>query len=343
MEKRTIYLSKIMLLISAFVLVMALIAIVFGGGFFNMRNITSMGFQMAEFGFLCMAMALAMLTGGIDLSVVSNMNLASVLAAFVLTNEALISDVGSTNVVLIAVAVALLSGLAGGLFNGFVIAKIGVHSVLATIGTMMLFAGIAMVLTDGEGIVGFPSEFSFVGNGSLAGIPFPFLLMVVAFVIVGVLLKKSHWGKSLYLFGSNPVAARFSGIPIQRTTIMTFAIGGLLTGVSALILVSRTNSARVDFGETYLLQAVVVAVMGTMDPYGGSGRFSGIFISVVLLQALSSAFTRLQVTPFARGLVYGAILLLIMVAYQTLAGRKISIPTFRRPRLAEGSDTVSRE
>lgn len=337
MQTKTIYLSKIMLLISILLLVTAGIAVMFGGRFFNARNIISMGFQMGVFAFLCMAMALAMLTGGIDLSVVSNMNLAGVLAAFVLTSEGIAESVGDPNiVVLLAVGAALLSGLAGGLFNGFIIAKLGIHSVLATIGTMMLFAGIAMILTGGSGVVGFPPEFGFIGNDSVAGIPFPFLLMVVAFIVVGILLKTSRWGKSLYLFGSNPVASRFSGISNAKTTIQTFALGGFLTAISALILISRSNSARVGFGETYLLQAVVVAVMGTMDPYGGSGRFSGIFLSVVLLQMLSSAFTRLGVTPFARGLVYGSILLVIMVAYQTLAGRKISIPV---PRLAQSKST----
>lgn len=164
-----------------------------------------------------------------------------------------------------------------------------------------------------------------MGNGKLFGFPFPFLVMLAAFGVVGFLLKRSRWGRSLYLFGSNPVASRFSGINNARTTIVTYALGGVLTGMSALILISRTNSARVGYGDSYLLQAIVVAVMGTMDPYGGSGKFSGIFISVILLQFLSSAFTRLGITPFARGLVYGTILLMIIIAYETLAGRKITI------------------
>jgi simple sugar transport system permease protein len=325
MQSRTIHLSKLFLLLSAFFVVVALIFVIFGTRFYNMRNLISMGFQVGEFAFLCMAMAIAMLTGGIDLSVVANMNLAGIMAAFVLTNESLIQEAGVTSVILIAVTVALLSGFLGGIFNGLIIAKVGVHSVLTTIGTMMLFAGFGMILTGGRGVVGFPEEFSFVGNGTVAGFPFPFLVMLVAFAIVGFLLIRSRWGRSLYLFGSNPVASRFSGINNARTVIITYALGGFLTGISALIMISRTNSARVGYGESYLLQAIVVAVMGTMDPYGGSGRFSGILISVVLLQLLSSAFTRLGITPFARGLVYGTILLLIIIAYETLAGRKITL------------------
>jgi len=325
MQARTIHLSKIFLLLSAFFIVAALIYIAFGTRFYNSRNFISMGFQIGEFAFLCMAMAIAMLTGGIDLSVVSNMNLAGIFAAYVLTNEALLAGTSTVNVILLAVAVALLSGLIGGILNGLIIAKIGVHSVLATIGTMMLFAGFGMILTGGRGIVGFPDEFSFVGNGKLLGLPFPFLVVLIAFAIVGFILKRSNWGHSLYLFGSNPIASRFSGINNARTIIITYAIGGFLTGISALIMISRTNSARVGYGESYLLQAIVVAVMGTMDPRGGSGRFSGILISVILLQMLSSAFTRLGITPFARGLVYGSILLLIIIAYETLSGRKITI------------------
>jgi len=321
------------LLLGAFSIVALLIYALYGTRFYNLRNLTSMGFQVGEFAFLCMAMAIAMLTGGIDLSVVSNMNLAGILAAYVLTNEALLAGTSTLNIILLAVVVALLSGTIGGVINGLIIAKIGVHSVLATIGTMMLFAGFGMILTGGRGVVGFPQEFSFVGNGTMFGFPFPFLVMLAAFAVVGFLLMRSRWGKNLYLFGSNPIASLFSGINNARTIIITYALGGFLTGVSALIMISRTNSARVGYGESYLLQAIVVSVMGTMDPRGGSGRFSGVLISVILLQILSSAFTRLGITPFARGLVYGTILLLIIVAYETLVGRSIT--------LGKSSTTVS--
>ena len=325
MQNKTIHLTKIVLLLGAFFVISLLIFLLYGTRFYNWRNISSIMFQMSEFAFLSMAMAIAMLTGGIDLSVVSNMNLAGIFAAFILTNEALLAGSGTVSVMLLAIAVALASGLIGGLFNGLIIAKVGVHSILTTIGTMMLFAGIGMILTGGRGVVGFPEAFAFVGNGTLLGIPFPFILMVIFFLIVGFLLNRSQWGRNLYLYGSNPVASRFSGIHNARTIVVTYALGGFLTGVSALIMISRTNSARVGYGESYLLQAIVVSVMGTMDPKGGSGRFAGVFISVVLLQMLSSAFTRLGITPFARGLVYGTILLLIIIGYETVSGRKITL------------------
>ncbi len=334
MQPRTIHLTKLFLLLSAFVIVALLIYGMFGSRFYNTRNLISMGFQVGEFAFLCMAMAIAMLTGGIDLSIVSNMNLAGILAAYVLTNEALLAGTSVGTVLLLAVTVALVSGLAGGILNGLIIAKIGVHSVLTTIGTMMLFAGFGMILTGGRGVVGFPDAFSYVGNGTLLGIPFPFLLMLLFFAAVGFLLKRSRWGRSLYLYGSNPIASKFSGINNAGTIVTTYALAGLLTGISALIMISRTNSARVGYGESYLLQAIVVSVMGTMDPHGGSGRFSGILVSVILLQLLSSAFTRLGITPFARGLVYGSILLLIIIAYETLAGRSVTIGKERPPRAA---------
>jgi simple sugar transport system permease protein len=331
MKTTTLQLSKIKLLIAIFFAVLVLILLVFGTEFFAGRNLSSIAFQMGEFGFISMAMALAMLTGGIDLSVVANMNLAGIFAAFILTNEPLIAAIGTGNVVVLAVAVALLTGTAGGILNGLIISKVGVHSVLTTIGTMMLFGGIGMIVTQGEGVVGFPFAFSEIGNGDTLGIPNPFVLMVVAFLVLGFMLKRSRWGRRLYLFGANPIASLFSGIKNDRTTIQTFAVAGLLAGFSAILLISRSNSARVGYGETYLLQAILVAVMGTMDPYGGHGRLSGIFLSVVLLQTLSAAFTRLGITPFARGLVIGTVLLVAMVAYQTIAERTITVPRFLMP------------
>jgi simple sugar transport system permease protein len=272
-----------------------------------------MGFQIPEFGFLALAMTLAMLTGGIDLSIIGNMNLAGILSALILTNGDLISRFGESTIIAFAFVVALGVSFACGALNGVFIGFVRVPPILATIGTMLLYAGTGMAITGGRGVVGFPESFMVFGNSSILGIPFSFVLMLIAFVITFLFLKKSVWGKSVYLIGSNYVAALFSGIRTRRTILMTYAIGGLMCGFSALILISRVNSARVGYGNTYLLQAILVSVMGGIDPQGGSGNLLGVLISILILQSLSSSFTLFAITPYARGLIYGLMLITIMV------------------------------
>jgi len=301
------------LLFAIMILALALIGLLVGEDFFTGRNITSMGFQVAEFGFLALAMALATLSGGIDLSIIGNMNLSGVLAGLLLSNKILVANLGAGNSIVAAVAIALLASTVLGMTNGILIAIAGVPAILATIGTMMLYSGIAMAITGGQGVVGFPDEFRFVGNGNLLGFPIPLMLMLVAFAVIITALRFTGWGRSLYLFGESKVAALFSGIRNARTLIVTYTISGFLCGFSALILMSRSNSIRVGYGNTYLLQAVLVTILGGINPKGGSGRVSGVLIGILILQSLSSAFTLLRISPYARGLIYGMMLLIVMI------------------------------
>ncbi|MEN3185895.1 MAG: ABC transporter permease [Atribacterota bacterium] len=302
------------ILLAAFSLVLLVIALSLGGSFFNTRNIVSMGFQIPEFGFLALAMSLAMLTGGIDLSVIGNMNLSGILAALLLTNASLLERLGVGMVIFLAVLTALLVGLICGMLNGVLVGFIRVPPMLATIGTMLLYSGIGMAITGGRGVVGFPDAFMVFGNARLMGIPAPLLLMILVFIGVGLALERTVWGKSVYLVGSNYVAALFSGVRVTKTIVFTYLLGGFMCGVSAIVLISRVNSARVGYGDTYLLQAILVSVMGGITPDGGVGKISGVLLSILLLQSLSSTFTLFAITPYARGLIYGSMLLAIMVA-----------------------------
>lgn len=306
--------ANMTILLLAFGLVLLAIALSLGGNFFNTRNIVSMGFQIPEFGFLALAMSLAMLTGGIDLSIIGNMNLSGILAALLLTNASLLGRLGVGMVIFLAVATALLVGLLCGVLNGVLVGFVRVPPMLATIGTMLLYSGIGMAITGGRGVVGFPDAFMVFGNARFMGIPVPLLLMILVFIVIGLALERTVWGRSVYLVGSNYVAALFSGIRTTKTIVLTYLLGGLMCGVSAIVLISRVNSARIGYGDTYLLQAILVSVMGGINPEGGMGKISGVLLSILLLQSLSSTFTLFAITPYARGLIYGTMLLAIMVA-----------------------------
>lgn len=287
---------------------------ILGRQFFSLNNFQSMGYQIPEFGFLAMAMAVTMLTGGIDLSVVANANLAGIFAAFVLTRRFdFLADYSEPVIVFTACLLALLVAAIAGLFNGLLISKLSVPPILATLGTMTLFNGISMAITSGEGVVGFPEMFLGIGSGAVANIPIIFILFLIASLVVGFMLERTSTGLGVYLYGENRIAALFAGLRTENLIIRVYFLSGLLAGFASIIMISRFNSAKVGYGDTYLLQAILVSVLGGIAPEGGRGRILGVVLGIFILQALQSAFTLFAFTPYAKKLIWGSMLLLVMV------------------------------
>lgn len=282
--------------------------------FLTFRNFSSMAFQFPEFGLLSIAIMLAMLSGGIDLSVVGIANLSGIFAALIMTKLVAMEATGMTLVlgILLAVVVALLTGILAGLFNGFLISKIGITPILATLGSMELFTGLAIVITKGYSIYGFPDSFIEVGNGSLLGIPTPFIIFILYAFAFSVIMNKTTYGFKLYMMGTNEIASKFSGIKNKLITLKTYVFSGLLAASAGLILISRTNSAKADYGSSYTLQAILVVVLGGVNPNGGFGTVFGVGLAVISLQFLSSGFNILNISNFAKDFVWGALLLAVV-------------------------------
>lgn len=303
------------------IVVLVLLAIGLGSSFFSMNNMQSMMTQVAEFGLLAVAMSLAMLTGGIDLSIVATAVLAGIVGAEFLNGK--IVDLATTPpevVMAMAVAAMLVTGLACGLVNGLLIAKASIPPILATLATSIFFTGIGTVMTGGASVPVKVKEFFKLGTVTVAGIPMVFLITVVTFVVVGMMLRWTRMGRRIYLYGENAIALRFSGARHERLVILTYAIVGLICALAAMIMVSRTASARVGYGEAYLLQAILVVVLAGYDPFGGRGRISGLALSLILLQLLSSAFTIMRFGPYMKVFIWGAMLLAVMLVTRIMAG-----------------------
>jgi simple sugar transport system permease protein len=297
--------------------VFVVLGILLRGQFFSLRNFQSMAYQFPEFGFLALAMMIAMITGGIDLSVIANANLSGIVAAFILTK--MITPEMGTSDILLMIGLAIFAGLSVslmcGLMNGMLIAFIGIPAILATLGTMTFYTGIGMAITEGVGVVGFPDQFLFIGSGKVGSIPIPLLMFIIIAIILALILNKTVFGQSLYLFGANPIATLFSGINNAHITIKAYLMSGLLAGCSSIIMISRVNSAKVGYGDTYLLQAILVAVLGGVNPYGGRGKVIGVVMGIIMLQSLQNAFTLFMFTPYAKKLIWGLMLLLVMIIH----------------------------
>lgn len=283
--------------------------------FFTLDSFSSMAFQFPEFGLLAIAIMITMLTGGIDLSVVGIANFSGILAALTLS-RLIPADASGAQVALyslLAVAISLVTGIVCGLLNGFFIANIGIPPILATLGTMQLYTGIAIVITQGAAVFGFPEAITFLGNGSLWIFPVPFLIFMVFAAAFSVVLNKTSYGFKLYLMGTNPTASHFSGINNTRMLLKTYMLSGLMAAVAGFVVLARTNSAKADYGSSYTLQAILIAVLGGVNPAGGFGTVFGLILAILTLQFLSSGFNMLRFSNFSKEFIWGAVLLLVMV------------------------------
>jgi simple sugar transport system permease protein len=257
-------------------------------------------------------MMLAMITGGIDLSVVSIANFTGVVAAMILSGS-LHGEMPVGVLIILSIAAILGVAIVCGLINGILIALVGVPAILATLGTQGLFMGLAMVLTKGHSISGFPEQFMVIGNGNFIGIPISFLLFVLFSFIVSILLNRTQQGFNMFMVGTSPVVARFSGVNNSKVLIKTYIITAVLAGCASIIMISRANSMRPGYGTAYILQAILVVVLGGVDPEGGFGNIPGVIMGIVILQVTQSGLNILAFSPFFKEAMWGLALLLVMV------------------------------
>ena len=294
-----------------------LLATFFSDGLFiDIDNLQSMGGQVSELGILSIAVMLAMISGsgGIDLSVVALANLSGVIAGLVVPHF-FSPDDAPLAFTLGFVVLAVLVGALGGLVNGLLIARGRMTPILATLGTQLLYAGLAVGLTNGSAVrIGYVEELAAIGNETILSVPVPFLIFAALIALVGVLLKHSPFGIRLFLMGTNPKAARYAGIPEQRMLMLTYTVCGMLAAIAGIIIASRTSSAKWDFGTSYLMIAILTVVMAGVKPEGGYGKAICLFFSALTLQVMSSAFNLVGISSFFRDLAWGALLLLSLAS-----------------------------
>ncbi|MGA0889319.1 MAG: ABC transporter permease, partial [bacterium] len=293
------------------VVVFALMGILSPERFLSEQNLTSMAFQFPEFAILALAITLVMMTGGIDLSVVGIANLSAVVAALILTEFAGPDLPLQASLLWLgfALGASLLIGAMVGLLNGTLVAFLGLPPILATLGSGLVFTGFAIALTGGSAVMGFPEVVAWIGNSQMLGLPTPLLIFIMLAVALHFLMTRTAFGIRISMFGTNPLAALYAAVDVKGMLLKVYMLSGLFASVAGMVIMSRANSAKADYGSSYLLLSVLIAVLGGVNPYGGYGRVVGVVLAVLSMQFLSSGLNMLQVSNFARELIWGALLL----------------------------------
>ncbi|GAA0485538.1 MAG: hypothetical protein ABS61_01075 [Microbacterium sp. SCN 70-18] len=329
----------------AFAVAVALLFSMLTPRFAGIVNVQSMAFQVAEIGLFSLVIAISMYTAGIDLSIVSVGNLSALVTAqlFVATGAANADAASAAGLTVVCAAAGLLTGAVCGAINGLIITKLRVSPILATLGTMTLFNGLAVGWTSGESVYGMPASFLALGTQYLLGIPLPFVVFVVVAVVIAVVMALRPLGFRIYVLGSNAEAARFAGVPTDRVLLATYTLCGVISAIAGLVIAARSASASPDYGSSYLLLAIVIAVLGGTNPNGGHGTIVGVVVAAITLQMVSSGFNLLGLSQFTYQIVQGVILIAVMGLGFFLRGWDLRRLLDRPRRASAQSSTTSQK
>ncbi len=279
--------------------------------FLTIPNLLAVMLGLSLEAIIAVAMVHLMVSGGFDMSVGS-------VVAFTGASTAMILRSGMP--VPLAVLIGLIIGGAIGLFNGFIVAKVGINAFVTTLSSLSLFRGLTLIVTRGQNITGLPKSFKLIGQAKLFGVQTPIIIAVVLLIIGDVLLRRSRFFRQSYYIGGNEQAARLSGIPVDRMKILAYTLTGLFAGISGIVMTARLGAASVTAGSGMELRVITAVIIGGASLNGGEGSILGAFLGTLLMAIITNALTLLGVDVYWQTFVIGATLLLA-VLIDTLSKR----------------------
>jgi simple sugar transport system permease protein len=299
-------------------------------GFASGRTVQAFMYQIPLLGLLSLAMVVPLITGGLNLAIIATMNQCALLMAWVMSSTIPPDASGGTLVlgVLLALAAGLALSVVIGLVTGVLVAYTGVHPILVTLGTKSLIDGLSIFITRGNAISGIPGAYSAAGNATLLGIPMTFLALVAMAIIVGVILRRTPFGVSCAMIGSNIEATRYSAVDTKRVLVGVYLMSSVLCFVAAAAMLAIFNSASAAYAQSFLLITILAAVLGGVDPFGGFGKVSGLMLALAILQVVSSGFNQFGLSNYLTTAFWG----LILIAVMTVQTIRPYLSAFWKPR-----------
>lgn len=283
--------------------------------FLDPWNLSDATYNFTEKAMIAFAMTLLIISGEIDLSVAAIIALAS-------TAMGAAAQAGFGTPALVSVGLGV--GLLCGAFNGLLVARVGLPSIVVTIGTMSLFRGIAQIVLGDQAYGGYPASFAWFGQGYMSDfswwpalpvfevITFEMVAFVCVALVFGILLHQTAFGRRVYAIGNNAFAAQFSGIPVQRTKFVLFLLTGLMSGFAAVCLTSRLGSTRHTIAAGWELEVVTMAVLGGVSILGGSGTIPGVVLAAIVMGLVTFGLGLLNVPGIVMSIFIGLLLILVI-------------------------------
>lgn len=268
--------------------------------FFSAINLVGLALSVATVGIIACTMMFCLAGGDFDLSVGSQVALAGVLAAVV---------INQTGSVALGIATGILAGGLVGTCNGLIIAGLRINALITTLATMQIVRGLAYIVSDGKAIGICDERFFGLGISSLLGIPTPVWIMTICFVVFGILLNQTVFGRNILAIGGNPEAAHLAGIRVARTKLVIFVMQGLMSGFAGIILAARMTSGQPNAAQGLELQVISACVLGGVSLAGGVASITGVVVGVLIMGMVQNAMNLLNIPPFYQYIASGLILL----------------------------------
>lgn len=272
--------------------------------FFTVENIFSIALQTATIAVIGLGLTLVLITGGIDLSVGSVIAFSGVLSALAMKNNIPVS---------ISVLIGIGTGALVGMTNGIMVAYVKISPFVATLGTLSIVRGLALLITEGRPVSGLPAEFRVYGNGTFINLPIPFLLLIGVAIILHLILTKTRLGLHIYATGSNKEAAKLSGINTEKILLWVYTASGLLAGLAGVIFSSRLITGQPSAGGGYELLAIASAVIGGTSLSGGEGTVWGTILGAFIIGVLRNGLNLIGISSFVQEVLIGVIIILAVV------------------------------
>ncbi len=278
---------------------------IFVENFLSVANLRGLALSVSTIGMIACTMMFCLAAGDFDLSVGSVVAFAGVLGATVMN---------STGSVALGVGAALGAGALIGLFNGIMVARVGINALIATLATMQIVRGLGLIIPDGRPVGIRTDAFYALGNTAWFGIPVPVWLTITVFLIFGVLLNRTIFGRNALAIGGNKEAAHLAGVPVVRIKIVIFTLQGLVAAFAGLVLASRMTSGQPNVSQGLELEVISACVLGGVSLSGGVARIGAVIAGVLIMGLMQNAMNLLNIPPFyqlvARGLILlGAVML----------------------------------
>ncbi|PBC19281.1 MULTISPECIES: ABC transporter permease [unclassified Mesorhizobium] len=272
--------------------------------FLDPYSLSDLTFNFTEKGLIAFAMALLIISGEIDLSVAAIIALASTMMGM-----AVQAGAGTPVLVLIGIVV----GLGCGAFNGLLVTRLGLPSIVVTIGTMSLFRGIAFIILGDQAYKGYPESFAFFGQGYVWWVvSFELVLFLIAAIVYWFLLHRTSFGRRVFAIGNNPVAAQFSGVRVGRIKFILFCLTGLMSGIASVLITSRLGSTRPSIAQGYELEVITMVVLGGVSILGGAGSIVGVVLAAFIMGLVTFGLGLLNVPGIVMSIFIGVLLIIVI-------------------------------
>ncbi|RWN35613.1 MAG: ABC transporter permease [Mesorhizobium sp.] len=272
--------------------------------FLDPYSLSDLTFNFTEKGLIAFAMALLIISGEIDLSVAAIIALASTMMGMAV-------QAGAGTPVLVAIGIVV--GLGCGAFNGLLVTRLGLPSIVVTIGTMSLFRGIAFIILGDQAYKGYPASFAFFGQGYVWWVvSFELVLFLIAAVVYWFLLHRTSFGRRVFAIGNNPIAAQFSGVRVGRTKFILFCLTGLMSGIASVLITSRLGSTRPSIAQGYELEVITMVVLGGVSILGGAGSIVGVVLAAFIMGLVTFGLGLLNVPGIVMSIFIGLLLIIVI-------------------------------